>query len=494
MRFILDTNIIIPLEQSQQALAPSLANFVRLAHENRHQLIYHPATENDIQRDTDPVRQRQTLDRLRQYTRLEARPECPWNQNENNPNEIADNEILYSIFCDAAHALVTEDHGIHRKAKLYGLSDRVYYIQTADDWLKRLHREIPVQLPNIEEVVLFNLTNQLNSIFFDSLREGYSTFDDWFRTKARAGVRAWVVREDDDSLGAICIFDIQTNEQVTHEGLILHGSALKLCTFKVSETMRGRKIGELFLKAAFRYATSNSHENIFIHGDYEKHGFLFDLLEDFGFNQVGTHPGQDRRDVVYVKKHPTQPPEANAIEPFEYLKNNFPHYLKTENISKFIVPIRPEYHQILFPDFISEAQRQLLLLFNPPNFVGNAIKLAYLCHAQTKQINAGDIVLFYRSFDEMAITSIGVVELYEELSDPMVIAQKVSRRTVYSMNEINIMARKSTKVMLFRLIGHFQTPIGYEWLTQNNVVNGAIQSIRKIEHQAFVRVIDHAGI
>ena len=73
MRFILDTNIIIPLEQSQQALAPSLANFVRLAHENRHQLIYHPATEDDIQRDNDPVRQKQTLDRLRQYTRLEAR-------------------------------------------------------------------------------------------------------------------------------------------------------------------------------------------------------------------------------------------------------------------------------------------------------------------------------------------------------------------------------------------------------------------------------------
>lgn len=302
-----------------------------------------------------------------------------------------------------------------------------------------------------------------------------------------------MVREEDESLGAICIFDIQTNEQVTHEGLVLNGSALKLCTFKVSESMRGRKIGELFLKAAFRYATSNRHENIFIHGDYEKHGFLFDLLEDFGFNQVGTHPGQDRRDVVYVKKHPIQPPETNQIEPFEYLKKYFPHYLKTENISKFIVPIQPQYHQILFPDFVSEAQRQLLL-FNPPNFVGNAFKLAYLCHAQTKQIKAGDIVFFYRSLDEMALTSIGVVELYEELRDPMVIAQKVSRRTVYSMEEIVGMAQKNTKVMLFRLIGHFQRPISYEWLVANNLVNGAIQSIRKIEHQAFLRVIEHAGI
>ena len=493
MRFILDTNIIIPLEQSQQALAPSLANFVRLAHKNQHQLIYHPATEDDIQRDNDPIRQRQTLERLRQYTRLEARPECPWNEGVVSPNEIADNEILYSVFCDAAHALVTEDHGIHRKAKQYGLSDRVYYIQTADDWLKRLHRQIPVQLPSIQEVVLFNLTQQLASTFFDSLREGYPTFDDWFRKKARDGVKAWVVREEDESLGAICIFDIQTNEQVTHEGLVLNGSALKLCTFKVSETMRGRKIGELFLKAAFRYATSNIHENIFIHGDYEKHGFLFDLLEDFGFHQVGTHPGQDRRDVVYVKKHPVLAPDVNGIDPFEYFKNYFPHYLKTENINKFIVPIQPQYHQILFPDFVSYAQRQLLL-FNPPNFVGNAIKLAYLCHAQTKQIKVGDIVIFYRSLDDMALTSIGIVELYEELRDPMVIAQKVSRRTVYSMEEIIGMAQKNTKVMLFRLIGHFQRPMSYGWLVENNLVNGTIQSIRKIEHQAFLRVIEHAGI
>lgn len=493
MRFILDTNIIIPLEQSQQALVPSLANFVRLAHENGHQLIYHPATEDDIQRDANPVRQRQTLDRLRQYTRLEARPDCPWNQGESNPNEIADNEILYSVFCDAVHALVTEDHGIHRKAKLYGLSDRVYYIQTADDWLKRLYRQIPVQLPNIQEVMLFNLTNQLNSLFFDSLREGYPTFDDWFRTKARDGVSAWVVRELDDTLGAICIFDIQTNEKVTHEGLILLGSALKLCTFKVSETMRGRKIGELFLKAAFRFATSNRHENIFIHGDYEKHGFLFDLLEDFGFIQVGTHPGQDRRDVVYVKRHPVQAPDDNLLEPFEYFKRYFPHYLNNQNINKFIVPIIPQYHQVLFPDFISETQRQLLL-FQPPNFVGNAIKLAYICHAQTKQLASGDIVLFYRSADEKALTSIGVVEEYQAIDDAMVIAQKVSRRTVYSMQEISDMTNKNTKVMLFRLIGHLQVPIPYEWLASNRVVNGAIQSIRKIDNEAFVRVVEHAGI
>ena len=48
MRFLLDTNILIPLEDSQLPLQENLANFVRLAHEHGHQLVYHPASETDI--------------------------------------------------------------------------------------------------------------------------------------------------------------------------------------------------------------------------------------------------------------------------------------------------------------------------------------------------------------------------------------------------------------------------------------------------------------
>ena len=56
MRFLLDTNVLIPLEDSQLPLEPSLTSFVRLAHLHGHVLLYHPASEDDIrfarQRDT----------------------------------------------------------------------------------------------------------------------------------------------------------------------------------------------------------------------------------------------------------------------------------------------------------------------------------------------------------------------------------------------------------------------------------------------------------
>lgn len=154
MRFLLDTNILIPLEDSQVPLVDSLANFVRLASEHGHHLVYHPASEDDIQRDTNVDRRLKTLQRLKQYTRLESRPICPWNTTGTDTNDASDNEILYALQCDAVHALVTEDRGIHDKAKARGLVDRIYTIQTVEDLLRRLHEKRSVILPNIHETEL----------------------------------------------------------------------------------------------------------------------------------------------------------------------------------------------------------------------------------------------------------------------------------------------------------------------------------------------------
>jgi predicted nucleic acid-binding protein len=112
MRFLLDTNILIPLEDSRLPLKPNLANFVRLARDNGHQLVYHPASKDDINRDENIQRRQQTFERLQQYTCLEITTSCPWNTSETSPNDTADNAILYALECEAAHILVTEDKAI----------------------------------------------------------------------------------------------------------------------------------------------------------------------------------------------------------------------------------------------------------------------------------------------------------------------------------------------------------------------------------------------
>lgn len=119
----------------------------------------------------------------------------------------------------------------------------------------------------------------------------------------------------------------------------------------------------------------------------------------------------------------------------------------------------------------------------------NAIKQAYLCKAPSNQVHAGDIVLFYRSKDEMAVTTIGVVERYETHTEATKIMQLVSRRTVYSQSEIEAMTNTSVRVMLFRLIGHLKNPIPLASLKRDANVSGKLMSITKISDDSFSRIL-----
>lgn len=485
LRFLLDTNILIPLQDSYQVLTSNLANFVRLANVGGHQLLYHPATIADFRRDTDIARRERNLQRLNQYSQIDNPALCPRNRPEISANEACDNEILYALECDAVHALVTEDRGIHAKARALGLRDRVYTIQMAEDWLRRLHEPRQIVLPNIEDVPLHSLTPSLSDQFFDSLRKGYDGFDEWFRKKARGDRRAWIYRGDDGQLAALCIYDVQTGEIINDAQQRLDGDALKLCTFKVGEQVRGRKIGELFLKAAFRYASERACEHVFTHTNATEHDYLIRLLEDFGFSRQGTY----RNDDVLVKAHPRMAPEAGDIAPIEYARRYFPHYRHDKTVQKFIVPIQPRYHDILLPDYSPQQGR----LFGIQNSAGNAIKLAYLSHAQTNSIVPGDVLLFYRTIDEKAVTSVGVVDNFKTLQRAEEIASLVSRRTVYSQREIEAMATSPTKVILFRLVEHLPTQVDYARLQQACGVKGPIQSIRKIQDDQFNKILKAAG-
>lgn len=463
-------------------LAPSLANFVRLAGVGGHQLLYHPASKTDIDRDKDIQRRDRTLARLQQYTKLEGAPSSPRNTAQTSANDACDNDILHALECSAVHALVTEDKEIHTKARQAGFGDRVYNIQTAEDWLRRLHEPAEVHLPNIEDVPMYSLTSQLDSALFDSLRANYDTpersFNKWFHNKAQTGRKAWIARTEQGSIEAICIYAIQNNEVINDVKESLQGLSLKLCTFKVGEQIRGRKIGELFLKAAFRFATESRCENIFVHTSDDQF-YLLELLSDFGFQRRGMYG----TDIMLVKAHPSSPPVAD-VPALDYAKLYFPHYRNDASVQKFLVPIQPQYHQVLFPELSRQGQ-----LFNGNSVAGNAIKQAYLCKAPSNQVHAGDIVLFYRSKDEMAVTTIGIVERYETHTEAAKIMQLVSRRTVYSQSEIEAMTNKSVRVMLFRLVGHFNKPISLASLKHNANVSGKLMSITKISDDSFSRIL-----
>lgn len=93
------------------------------------------------------------------------------------------------------HLLITEDRGIHKKAKRTGLIERVLTVDEAVSVLLEQTKRAITLLPNIQNVPCHTL--KITEPFFDSLRQGYNGFNNWFGDKcAKTGRLSWVWFED----------------------------------------------------------------------------------------------------------------------------------------------------------------------------------------------------------------------------------------------------------------------------------------------------------
>lgn len=71
MNILLDTNIIIPLEDTSKILDSSFAELRKLSVEQSHCLYIHPMQFEDINRDKNQERRKIVLSRLKQYSQIE---------------------------------------------------------------------------------------------------------------------------------------------------------------------------------------------------------------------------------------------------------------------------------------------------------------------------------------------------------------------------------------------------------------------------------------
>ena len=483
MRILLDTNIFIPMEDSSNSLDEQLATLHRLS-QLKLELLIHPESQKDIQRDKDESRKSAMLSRLNKYMLLTS-PILLGDDEENTlfgvpkkENDKVDNRILYALYKNCVHFLVTEDKGIHKKAKKLGLSERIYNIEELVNAFSHLENSDYSKHPNIENVYCYDLS--LNDPLFSSLKNGYEAFNKWFDNSCQTGRMAWVSYNDNKKLNAVCIYKKEDNPIVTKDDKALRGRVIKLCTFKVTKT--GVRFGELLLKQSFMYAIDNNIDYVYLTIEPEKHEELRSLVSDYGFTKYGTD--NKGRDDVYIKQFPTSLPKGN-LPPLEFGIKYFPMVQISSN-NAYIVPIKPNYHKILFP----EAQHQQSLFIDQENAAGNSIRQAYLCKSPIKSIKPGDILFFYRTDDHQAITSYGIVEQFIIESDPEKILQWVAKRTVYKYSDIESMAGSDVKIILFRVIHHLDNLYYFDKMIKDKIINGSIQSITKISRDNLWKLIN----
>lgn len=485
MNVLLDTNILIPLEDTSKTLDSSFAELRKLSAEQHHCLYIHPMQFEDIKRDKDQERRKIVLSRLKQYSQIENPPilsnqECnELGLLQSNDNDKVDNNVLFALYRGAVHLLVTNDEGIHRKAAKIGLQDKVYRLGQCLLLLQRYTTDPFVfDYTGVKERFLYEINK--NQPFFESLRQSYAGFDTWFQKCATDKRKCWCIEDGTGNIVAICIYKHEQDARLTDNGDITPGRILKLCTFKVDPTARGKKLGERLLYIAFDYCVKNDLDWVYLHTFGEEQKTLVGLCTDYGFSCLGKY----KQDDVYIKPMKLKDDDCNSLES---LIKYYPYFRDNESVQKFIIPIQPQFHEDLFPDFSSMKGT----LFEKDQSLytcqGNTIKKAYLCHAKIKTIRKGDIILFYRSKDRKSIQCMGIVEdvLFSENIDEVFPA--IAKRTVYKYSDIQNILKKRTLVILFRYKA-LDKEIFHQRIATSKI-EGNIQSIRKISNEQYSALI-----
>lgn len=239
----------------------------------------------------------------------------------------------------------------------------------------------------------------LHDSFFQSLRDDYPGFDDWFRKKSKQD--AFVQYENHKIIGFLYL---KVEEQLVDDVFpkISANKILKVGTFKIEA--HGTKMGEQFIKIIMDYAANENVDVCYV-TIYEKHNSLIELVQQFGFELYGTKGEGKFQENVYLKQMKRITGDINIDFPL----------IDISNTKKYLLSIYPKYHSIMFPDSILTTENKNII--TDVSYT-NSIHKIYVCTMeQVNELKYGDIVVLYRTAEKgrnaeysAVATSICVVE------------------------------------------------------------------------------------
>lgn len=239
----------------------------------------------------------------------------------------------------------------------------------------------------------------LQDSFFDSLRNDYPGFDDWFRKKGSQD--AFLQYENNKIIGFLYL---KVEEQIVDDVMpkIYADRILKIGTFKIEA--HGTKMGEQFIKIIMDYAANENVDVCYV-TIFAKHDSLINLVQQFGFELYGTKGENEYRENVYLKQMKKITGDINKDFPL----------VNADTAKKYLLSIYPQYHSVMFPDSILTTENKKII--TDVSYT-NSIHKIYVCTMeQVERLKYGDIVVLYRTAESgrsaeysAVATSICVVE------------------------------------------------------------------------------------
>ncbi|MEM5469520.1 MAG: hypothetical protein ACSHWZ_17685 [Sulfitobacter sp.] len=219
--------------------------------------------------------------------------------------------------------------------------------------------------------------------FFDSLRDGYVGFDKWFASKAAE--KAYILEDSiTNAVQGMLYIKIEEGPIQDIEPNLGPGKWLKVGTLKINAA--GTKAGERVIKKAFDHAVAEECVGVYV-TVFAKHKELIKLLERYGFVLRGQKDSVSGVECVFVKDLQTDHAD---------IRLNYPR-LSLGGRKCWLLAIYPEYHTRLLPDS--------KLVTDPVDTVSdvshtNTIEKIYVGKVALSRVNAGDIVVMYRTCDK----------------------------------------------------------------------------------------------
>lgn len=239
----------------------------------------------------------------------------------------------------------------------------------------------------------------LSDPFFDSLKNDYAEFSDWFSKKGES--QAYLFKTDDGWLEGFLYLKIEEGlDNDIHPSLPM-AKRLKIGTFKINP--HGTRLGERFLKRAFDMATSNYVNSLYV-TVFEKHSALVELFLKYGFQKIGTKITNNGTESVFERR-------IDVISGDVVL--DYPR-IPLQKDRHFLLSIYPQWHSRLLPDSLLATESSSIL--QDVSHTNSIHKIYLTSMSGVSNLRRGDTLLIYRTQDGGAayytsvVTSICVVE------------------------------------------------------------------------------------
>ncbi len=268
----------------------------------------------------------------------------------------------------------------------------------------------------------------LSDPFFNSLKEDYPEFSDWYTKKSVNGAKAYVQKNGKGLLLSFLYMKKETEEVTDVNPPMPAAIRLKVGTFKIEA--HSTRLGETFVKKIMHAALHLKAKEIYV-TIFEKHVGLIKLLKRYGFVEYGTKGEGESPELVLVKS--MVPKDITLLEDYPFIH--------TEDKRKFVLSVWPEYHTSLFPDSILNNEERAKDFLVKDITHTNSIHKIYICRMDgVDQLKRGDILLIYRTSDgqgparfRSVISSVCVVEEVKSAKDFKSIDEYLEYSNAYSI-------------------------------------------------------------